>query len=294
MSAAAPETEAAASTFALGIEYDGRDFHGLQSQAGVATVQDALERAISRVGNLSPNASRIVAAGRTDAGVHATQQIVSFTTNADRSEDAWRLGITSLTPDGLGVVWCRTMPTSFSARFDALWRRYVYVIQDDPSRPIIARGLCAWVEQPLDEAAMQQAALPLIGEHDFSAFRAAACQSHTPWRCIHHLRVRRIGNFVTIDIQANAFVLRMVRNIAGALIAVGRGTLPKDALGTLLAGRDRRLAPPTAPAQGLYLIDVGYPTIPTTPRPPPPLASASRAWLLRRGPLARKGCFGDS
>ena len=266
-------------TVALGVEYDGRDFHGLQSQAGVATVQDALERAIARVGNLPSNAARIVAAGRTDAGVHATQQVVSFSANASRTEDAWRLGITSLTPDGLGVVWCRTMPAGFSARFDAKWRRYVYVIQDGSTRPIIARGLCTSVEQPLDEAAMQQAALPLIGEHDFSAFRAAACQSKSPWRCIHHLRVRRVGSYIAIDIQANAFVLRMVRNIAGSLIAVGRGTLPQDAPANLLAGRDRRLAPPTARAEGLYLIDVGYPTIPTTPRPPPLLSSADASWL---------------
>lgn len=261
-------------TVVLGVEYDGRCFHGLQSQAGVATVQDALEQAIARVGNQSPSAARIVAAGRTDAGVHATQQVVSFSANASRTEDAWRLGITSLTPDSLGVVWCRSMATDFSARFDALWRRYVYVIQDDPSRPIIARGLCTWVKEPLDEAAMHQAALPLIGEHDFSAFRAAACQSKSPWRRIHHLQVRRIGSFVTIDIQANAFVLRMVRNIAGTLLAVGRGALRQDAPAKLLAGRDRRQAPPTAPAQGLYLIDVGYPTVPTTPRPPPLLTAA--------------------
>ena len=268
---------ASANTVVFGVEYDGRDFHGLQWQAGVATVQGALEQAIAVVGNQPPNAARIVAAGRTDAGVHATQQIVSFPARAARTEDAWRLGVTSLTPEGLGIVWCRTMPASFSARFDAKWRRYVYVIQDGPTRPVIARGLCTWMEQRLDETAMQHAALPLIGEHDFSAFRAAACQSRSPWRCIHHLRVRRVGSFVAIDIQANAFVLRMVRNIAGALLAVGRGTLPTDAPAALLAGRDRRQAPPTAPAQGLYLVDVGYPNIPTTPRPPPLLMSAVSA-----------------
>ena len=282
---AAPDTAAERestppqNTVVLGVEYDGRCFHGLQSQAGVATVQDALEQAIARVGNQPASAARIVAAGRTDAGVHATQQVVSFTANAARSEHAWRLGITSLTPHGLGVVWCRKASSGFSARFDATSRRYVYVIQDGSPRPIIARGLCAWVEQLLDEAAMHQAARPLIGEHDFSAFRAAACQSRSPWRCIHHLRVRRIGSFVAIDIQANAFVLRMVRNIAGTLLAVGRGTLPQDAPADLLASRDRRQAPPTAPAQGLYLIDVGYPTIPTTPRPPPLLASSDPSWL---------------
>ena len=263
----------------FGVEYDGRCFHGMQSQAGVATVQDALQRAIARVGNNPSCAAKIVAAGRTDAGVHATQQVVSFTANAVRTEDAWRMGVTSLTPDGLGVVWCRTLPAGFSARFDARWRRYVYVIQDGSTRPVIGRGLCIWVQQSLDETAMQQAALPLVGEHDFSAFRAAACQSRSPWRCIHHLRVRRVGSFVAIDIQANAFVLRMVRNIAGTLLAVGRRALPQDAPAELLAGRDRRQAPPTAPAQGLYLIDVGYPAIPTSPRPPPILASADSDWL---------------
>ena len=263
----------------FGVEYDGRCFHGLQSQAGVATVQGALEQAIARVGNQSPSAARLVAAGRTDAGVHATQQVVSFTANAVRTEDAWRMGVTSLTPDGLGVVWCRTLPAGFSARFDARWRRYVYVIQDGSTRPVISRGLCTWVQQSLDETAMQQAALPLLGEHDFSAFRAAACQSRSPWRCIHHLRVRRIGSFVAIDIQANAFVLRMVRNIVGALLAVGRNALPQGAPAELLAGRDRRRAPPTAPAQGLYLIDVGYRSIPTSPRPPPLLAATNPDWL---------------
>ena len=282
--AAATEPRPSAHTVVLGVEHDGRCFHGLQSQAGVATVQDALEQAIARVGNLPPGAARIVAAGRTDAGVHATQQVVSFAASAERSESAWRLGVTSLTPNGLGVLWCRKAPSNFSARFDAMWRRYVYVIQDGSTRPIIARGQCAWVAQRLDEGAMQRAALPLIGEHDFSAFRAAACQSRTPWRCIHHLRVRRIGSFVAIDVKANAFVQRMVRNIAGTLLAVGRGTLAQGAPANLLAGRDRSQAPPTAPAQGLYLIDVGYPTIPTTPRPPPLLASADAGWLQASAP----------
>ncbi len=277
--ATAVESPPNTSSVVLGVEYDGRCFHGLQSQAGVATVQDALEQAIARVGNQPPSAARIVAAGRTDAGVHATQQVVSFTASAERTEDAWRLGVTSLTPNGLGVVWCRKAPSDFSARFDAAWRRYVYVIDDGSRRPVIARGLCAWAEQRLDETAMQQAALPLIGEHDFSAFRAAACQSRSPWRCIRHLRVRRIGSFVAIDIQANAFVLRMVRNIAGTLLAVGHSALPQDGPAELLAGRDRRRAPPTAPAQGLYLIDVGYPTIRTAPRPPPLLAAADPDWL---------------
>ena len=277
--ATAVESPPNANSVVFGVEYDGRCFHGMQSQAGVATVQDALQQAIARVGNNPSCAAMIVAAGRTDAGVHATQQVVSFTANAVRTEDAWRMGVTRETPDGLGVVWCRTLPAGFSARFDALWRRYVYVIQDGRARPVIGRGLCTWVQQSLDETAMQQAALPLIGEHDFSAFRAAACQSRSPWRCIHHLRVRRVGSFVAIDIQANAFLLRMVRNIAGTLLAVGRSALPQEAPAELLAGRDRRRAPPTAPAQGLYLIDVGYPTIPTSPRPPPLLASADPDWL---------------
>lgn len=254
----------------LGLEYDGGRFHGFQSQRGLATVQDALEDAIARVAD---SRVRVTAAGRTDAGVHATQQVVSFDTTAERSTEGWRRGITSLTPDGLGATWCAIARPGFSARFDARWRRYIYVFGDGEA-PVIGRGQIAWAGGVLDDVAMHRAAQPLVGEHDFSAFRAAGCQSRSPRRRVHALGVTRRGGYVAIDICANAFVLRMVRNIAGALLAVGRGVLDADAPEALLAGRDRTRAPPTAPAEGLYLVDVGYRDIATRPRLPPVLAAA--------------------
>lgn len=244
-------------TVALGVEYDGGAFHGFQRQTSVYTVQAALEDAASRVAAAPIG---VAAAGRTDAGVHATGQVVSFNTNAERAADAWRRGIASLTPSALGVVWARLCRRGFHARFDALWRRYVYVLSDAPSRPVLLRGQVAWLPQdaPLRVARMHRAAQALLGEQDFSSFRAAGCQSRSPWRRVDAVRVGRVGDHVVIDITANAFVLRMVRNIAGALVAVGRCVLAERAIGELLRLRHRPAAPPTAPPQGLYLVGVGY------------------------------------
>ena len=257
---------------ALGVEYDGGAFHGFQRQRHAASVQQTLEEAISRVAD---EPVRIVAAGRTDAGVHATQQVVSFTTKAERSEDAWRRGVTSYTPRTLGVVWAQILDAPFNARFDAEWRRYVYLFSDAATRPVIHRGLVAW-SPPLDAAAMHAAAQCLVGEHDFSTFRAAACQSKSPWRRLHAIRVERCGEYVVIDVTANAFLLHMVRNIAGALRAVGVGNLAPRALAQLFAQRNRSLAPPTAPAQGLYLVSVGYSGLALEVRLPPLLGGSHR------------------
>ena len=241
---------------ALGVEYDGSAFSGFQRQRHVGSVQQALERAASAVAD---EPVQVAAAGRTDAGVHATQQVVSFRTNAARPPDAWRRGISSLTPPSVGVVWAKCPAAVFHARFDALWRRYMYVFSDAPAPPVVGRSLMGWSRQrPLDVAAMHRAAQCLVGEHDFSAFRAAGCQSRSPRRRVHRARVRRWHGYVAIDVVANAFLLRMVRNIAGALRAVGAGDLSAAAVRSLLHGRDRRLAPPTAPAAGLYLVAVGY------------------------------------
>ena len=253
----------------LGVEYDGSAFRGFQRQAAVETVQGALETAASRVADAPVG---MVAAGRTDAGVHATGQVVSFRTNADRSAEAWRRGISSNTPSGIGVVWARVCPPAFHARFNALWRRYVYVLADTPQRPVLHRHLVAWLPRPtapLDAARMHRAAQALLGEHDFSSFRAAACQSRTPWRRVDALRVGTVGDHVVVDITANAFLLRMVRNIVGALVAVGRCTLPEEHIAKLLRLRQRQAAPPTAPPEGLYLVGVGYPHLPTPVRMPP-------------------------
>lgn len=256
---------------ALGVEYDGGAFHGFQRQRRAASVQQALEAAVSRVAD---QPVRIVAAGRTDAGVHATQQVVSFATTAQRSQDAWQRGVTSLTPAEIGVVWARVLARPFNARFDAQWRRYVYLFSDAAQSPVIHRRLVAW-SRPLNVERMRVAAQALVGEHDFSAFRAAACQSKSPWRRLCAVSVDRFGEYVGIDITANAFLLHMVRNIAGALREVGVGALPPAACAQLLAARDRTLAPATAPPQGLYLVSVGYPELQLAARPPP-LLRASR------------------
>ena len=273
---------------ALGVEYDGAAFHGFQRQARGASVQAALEAAASRV---AAAPVRVAAAGRTDAGVHATGQVVSFETEAVRPVDAWRRGIGSLTPAAIGVVWARLCRGSFHARFDALWRRYCYLFSDAAEPPVIHRGQVAWVAPPaapLNAARMHRAAQALLGEHDFSAFRASGCQSRSPRRRVDAIAVRRAGPFVVVDVTANAFLLRMVRNIAGALRAVGSGALPASAIGALLKGRDRGAAPPTAPPQGLYLIGAGYADLPFAPRPPPLLGAAGAS---ERGvPDAIAGC----
>ena len=255
---------------ALAVEYDGGAFRGFQRQAAGITVQGALEEAASRV---AAEPVRVVAAGRTDAGVHATGQVVSFATRAERSPDAWRRGVSSLLPAAAGVCAAREFATDFNARFDASWRRYVYVFADVPVRPVIHRGLVAWARprgsNKLNIASMRGAAQALVGERDFSAFRAAGCQSRSPWRRVYRVDVYRRGEYVAIDVTANAFLLRMVRNIAGLLLAVGRGELPPTAAATLLVGRDRALAPPTAPPEGLYLVGVGYPQWRLPARSPP-------------------------
>ena len=258
---------------ALGVEYDGTMFHGFQRQRHAASVQQALEEAVSQV---AAEPVRIVAAGRTDAGVHATQQVVSFATQAVRSESAWRRGVSSLTPPTIGVVWARVLEYRFHARFDAQWRRYVYLFSDAPQRPVIHRALVAW-SRSLDAGCMDAAARCLIGEHDFSTFRAAGCQSKSPWRRLHAIRVVRAGEYVAIDLTANAFLLHMVRNIAGALREVGTGNLTPPAFAQLFAQRDRTLAPATAPPQGLYLVSVGYPDLELGVRLPPLLRATGAA-----------------
>ena len=278
---------AAQATVALGVEYDGGAFHGFQRQRNAPSVQQALEEAASKV---AAAPVRMTAAGRTDAGVHATQQVVTFDTRAVRSPASWRRGIGSQTPRALDVVWARVLPwrdgavadsveggekAPLNARFDALWRRYVYLYCDAPQRPVIARGQIVWSPDALDADAMARAARHLLGERDFSSFRASACQSSSPWRRVLSAVVARRGPCIAIDIAANAFVMHMVRNIAGALRAVGAGLLSEAEFAALVAARDRTLAPPTAPPHGLYLIGVGYQRLPLPSRPPPLLGVAA-------------------
>ncbi|MAM70584.1 MAG: tRNA pseudouridine(38-40) synthase TruA [Gammaproteobacteria bacterium] len=247
------------SRIALCIEYQGSDFNGWQAQRreSVTTVQETLETALSRVADQTV---RVHCAGRTDRGVHANAQIVHFDTDKERPLDAWVRGSNALLPDQVVVRWARTVSKDFHARFTALSRRYCYLIYNHAVPTALLQGLVHWHYRPLNEQKMHTAAQCLIGELDFSSFRGAGCQSNTPMRNVHHVRVTRRGNFVLVDIQANAFLLHMVRNIVGSLLEIGAGDRDPQWLAEVLDEKDRRKAGITAPAAGLYLLEVGYPS----------------------------------
>lgn len=241
---------------ALGIEYDGSRYFGWQRQQNVASVQQELEAALSKIANAP---CEVFCAGRTDAGVHGTGQVVHFETDAVRPMQSWCFGTNANLPADIAVRWAVEVPDEFHARFSATARRYRYVIYNHKLRSaILPKGISHYYH-PLDAERMHQAGQYLLGENDFSSFRAAQCQSLTPWRNVHHLNVWRQQDYVIVDIQANAFVHHMVRNIVGSLIEVGLGKQPPEWIGWLLAQRDRTLAVATAYAEGLYLVDVTYP-----------------------------------
>lgn len=242
---------------ALIVSYDGSSLHGYQYQSeDLPTVQGCLETALAQVADHKVS---LTCAGRTDAGVHATHQVVHFDTTSKRPVRAWIRGANRYLPDAIKVNSAQEVSSDFHARFSATARRYLYLIDNSPVRSsFLVHGL-THEPQPLDVESMHEAAGSLIGEHDFTSFRAALCQSNTPYRNIHRLTVRRLGRVVLIDVTANAFLYHMVRNIAGALIHIGLGRGSIDWVGELLVARDRRLAPKTAPADGLYLVDVSYP-----------------------------------
>jgi tRNA pseudouridine38-40 synthase len=255
---------------ALGVEYDGSRFAGWEAQPGRRTVQEAVETALSRVAD---HPVRVVCAGRTDAGVHAWGQVVHFDAGVERPERAWLLGGNANLPADVGLAWLRPVPDDFDARRSALRRRYRYLFYNHPLRPALLRERVSWECRPLDAERMQQGAAFLLGEHDFSAFRAAACQARSPVRRIERLEVRRQGRLIAIDVVANAFLHHMVRNIAGVLVAIGLGKEPPEWARQVLQGRDRRRGGVTAEPQGLYLVGVEYPARFETPPVPPP------AWL---------------
>ena len=242
---------------ALGVQYDGAGFQGWQAQrSGVRTVQACLERALAQVAN---HPVKLICAGRTDSGVHATAQVTHFDTDAVRSERAWVLGGNAHLPPDVSLSWARAMPEEFHARFSALARRYRYLILNQPHRSALWQGRATWCYRPLDAARMHAAGQALVGEHDFSAFRAAECQARHPLRAIHELTVRRQGAGLVLEVEANAFLQHMVRNIAGVLMAIGVGDRPVEWARAVLEGRDRTQAGVTAPAAGLYLLAVRYP-----------------------------------
>ncbi len=242
---------------AVGIEYDGSAYQGWQRQAIGTGIQEALEAAI---GAVAGHALSVQGAGRTDAGVHASGQVAHFDSDSRRSLRSWLLGANSNLPPDINLTWVHAVPQDFHARFSATRRHYRYVILNRFTRSALSRQRAWWVHPVLDDSRMHSAAQQLVGEHDFSAFRAAGCQAKSPVRQVHRLAVQRDGDFVTIDIVANAFLQRMVRNVAGTLVAVGLGDQSLDWPAEILARRDRAQAGAAAPPQGLTLIQVSYPT----------------------------------
>jgi tRNA pseudouridine38-40 synthase len=247
--------------YAIGVEYDGGGFRGWQrltppGVADEATVQGVLEAALSSVAD-APVAT--VCAGRTDAGVHAQCQVVHFDSEARRDPRAWTLGTSTRLPPAVSAVWCRPVADDFNARFSAVARRYRYRILNRQVRPALARQWLSWHWRPLDADAMHRAAQALVGEHDFGAFRSAECEATHGRRDLQRIAVSREGDVVTIDVQANAFLHHMVRNITGSLLEVGAGARDEAWIAGLLAGRDRRLAGPTAPPTGLVFVGPLYP-----------------------------------
>lgn len=240
----------------LGIEYDGSDFFGWQWQSQRPSVQAVLEKALTKVANHDIN---ILCAGRTDAGVHALEQIVHFDTTAPRVLDAWLLGGNSHLPDTVRITWAKPALSDFHARYSALARCYRYIIYNRPIKSALLARQTTWCYLPLSAETMHQAAQCLVGNHDFSSFRAQSCQSKSPYRDLHFIDVYRNADKVIIDICANAFLHHMVRNIAGALITVGTGKKSPDWLAEVLALKNRTLAAMTAPPNGLHLMAVYYP-----------------------------------
>ncbi len=240
---------------ALSLEYDGAGFCGWQSQINGCGVQDCLEKALQK---LADHELRVSAAGRTDTGVHALCQVVHFDTTKARPMSAWARGVNANLPKNLRVLWARQVDDSFHARFEAEQRSYQYLLVNQPVSPAIMLGKVGWFHLPLDVNAMQEAANYLIGEHDFSAFRAAECQAKSPIKQLHRAEVRRAGNSIVFDFCANAFLHHQVRNMVGALVYVGKGKYKPEYLMQLLESRDRKQSPPTFSPDGLYLTGVKY------------------------------------
>jgi tRNA pseudouridine38-40 synthase len=238
------------------VEYDGTDFAGWQSQVHSVSVQDAVQDA---VGFVAGHPVIAICAGRTDAGVHAAGQVIHFDTVAVRTPRAWVLGVNTRLPPAIALQWAGEGAAGFHARHAAVRRIYRYIILNRSARSALQRTRTAWIHRALDADAMQSAAQVLVGEHDFSAFRSIECQSKTPVRKVARIEVRRSGDTVWVEIEANAYLHHMVRNIVGTLLDVQREPDPAAAMTRILAGGERREAGITAPAAGLYLWRVEYP-----------------------------------
>ncbi|ROV56090.1 tRNA pseudouridine(38-40) synthase TruA [Neisseria chenwenguii] len=243
--------------WALTLSYDGSLFFGWQKQAdGLLTVQTALEQAL---GKIACHPVCVTVAGRTDTGVHATAQVVHFDTTAIRSPQAWIRGVNANLPRGIAVLTAQTVASDFHARFDAFGRRYRYLLQSAPVRSPLLIGRAGWTHHRLDTVKMKQAAALLVGEHDFSSFRAAQCQAKSPVKTIYRARISGNPEWISLDLHGNAFLHHMVRNIMGALVYVGSGRLSVAEFSGLIEAKSRLKAPPTFMPDGLYLTGVDYP-----------------------------------
>lgn len=240
---------------ALGVSYHGGAYQGWQSQASRQTVQDHLESAL---GSLAAERISTVCAGRTDAGVHALMQVVHFDTTAQRRQVSWVRGTNALLPRDIGVQWAAEVPIHFHCRAAARSRRYTYVLLESAVRPSIDHGRVGWVTHPLDQGAMEESCTHLVGEHDFSSFRAAACQALSAIKNLHRIDISRRGAYWRFEFEASAFLHHMVRNIMGCLINVGQGKHPPGWMGDVLAARSRVVAAPTFPPDGLYFLGPRY------------------------------------
>ncbi len=243
---------------AMGVEYDGAAYHGFQLQAeqAIPTIEQALQSALSQLAN---HAIKVVVAGRTDAGVHATGQVIHFDTTAVRDIRAWVLGANAYLPPDIVVKWAQFVPKTFHARFSAVRRRYVYVIDNGWVRPAIFNRKVTWHCRPLQLGRMQAAAQYFLGKHDFSSFRASECQAKSAVRTVFDLTINRKNDFVVVGVEADAFLHHMVRNIVGVLLPIGEGLQAPNWAQAVLATRDRTSGGVTAPANGLYLHRVTYP-----------------------------------
>ena len=241
---------------ALGIEYDGNNFVGWQIQPKLRSVQGCVEIALSKVAN---HPVKVFCAGRTDTGVHALEQVVHADVNVERLKNSWVLGANSNLPKDVSVLWSKKVDDNFHARFSAKSRHYRYIIFNSPVRPAILYNRVTWEFRPLNVQYMQEASKYLIGTHDFSSYRASACQANSPIRTILSLKISCIEKKIIIDISANAFLHHMVRNIAGVLIEIGRGEKPIKWANEVLKAKDRRLGGITARPNGLYFVKVDYP-----------------------------------
>ena len=240
---------------ALGIEYAGTPFTGWQSQPDGRGVQDALEHALAAIAGETIGA---IAAGRTDAGVHATLQIVHFDTSAARPDSAWVRGTNTRLRREIAVQWAKPVSDEFHARFAASARHYTYLLANRPVRPAILAGRIGWYHHRLDVGAMREGAAALVGTHDFSAFRAATCQARSPVKTLALAEIEAVGECIRFDFSATAFLYHMIRNIVGALVRVGAGKAPPAWIGELLAGRDRTRAAATFAADGLYFTGADF------------------------------------